>query len=247
MERVAVIFGLKKIGAVDWYQWGADRVIPMQNQDGSWRGSWQAVPDTCFVLLFLNRSNVAPDLTAIVGSGTSSLVSGHDVEAIKRRVRETTQQHNSGTLLEQLAAADDPTRQKAIIRQMRDADGAVYTQSLVAAIAQLPEDMKPEARKALAQRFLRMTPSMLRTKLKADDVETQVAAIQVVAYKKSTAFVPDLIELLMVRETRVRQLSQKALQAITGQDFGPEAGASAAEEYVARKRWKEWWAEQGDR
>lgn len=76
LERVAVIYDVKDIGGVDWYQWGSKRLVDGQSANGEWRGTsstkgWpftQAV-GTSFGILFLSRANVAADLTAAIGSG----------------------------------------------------------------------------------------------------------------------------------------------------------------------------------
>jgi len=62
MERVAVIYDLKKIGDTDWYRWGAEKLVDSQSPSGRWAGAYGAA-DTCFALLFLKRANVAKDLT----------------------------------------------------------------------------------------------------------------------------------------------------------------------------------------
>jgi len=67
LERMAVVYDLKKIGKTDWYLWGAQEVVNAQAEDGSWSAGyrqWNA--DTCFALLFLKRANVAQDLTDLV-------------------------------------------------------------------------------------------------------------------------------------------------------------------------------------
>ena len=66
LERVGVIFGLEKIGPVDWYQYGADLLIPAQNPNGSWGNR----VDTSFALLFLARSNVVRDLSRVIQGKT---------------------------------------------------------------------------------------------------------------------------------------------------------------------------------
>jgi hypothetical protein len=64
LERMAVLYDLQKIGDRDWYSWGAEILINNQKADGSWQGEFhQGGCDTCFALLFLRRSNAAPDLT----------------------------------------------------------------------------------------------------------------------------------------------------------------------------------------
>jgi hypothetical protein len=67
VERVAVLFRLETIKGKHWYQWGLDILTAHQNPDGHWHahegpGSGP-VADTCFALLFLQRVNLAADLT----------------------------------------------------------------------------------------------------------------------------------------------------------------------------------------
>jgi hypothetical protein len=64
LERVGMIFGLKTIGKKDWYAWGSQILLDHQNENGSWQGKYGAGIDTCFALLFLQRANVARDLTS---------------------------------------------------------------------------------------------------------------------------------------------------------------------------------------
>jgi hypothetical protein len=67
LERVAVLFKLDKIGGKDWYAWGRNILLPVQQQDGSWKdGAYYGnnpLLDTCFALLFLKQANLAKDLT----------------------------------------------------------------------------------------------------------------------------------------------------------------------------------------
>jgi hypothetical protein len=67
VERVAVLWRLKTIGLKDWYRWGLDMLFSHQRPDGSWHagkgvGTTSDI-DTCFALLFLQRVNLAEDLT----------------------------------------------------------------------------------------------------------------------------------------------------------------------------------------
>ncbi|MCI0642651.1 MAG: hypothetical protein L0Y72_16200 [Gemmataceae bacterium] len=67
LERMAVVYDLKKIGAHDWYVWGAHALVDNQNAEGAWSGEYAGYgSDTCFALLFLKRANVAEDLTNIL-------------------------------------------------------------------------------------------------------------------------------------------------------------------------------------
>jgi predicted Zn finger-like uncharacterized protein len=67
VERVAVLWRLKTIGDHHWYQWGLDMLAAQQQPDGHWKaptghGSCPVL-DTAFALLFLQRANLAEDLT----------------------------------------------------------------------------------------------------------------------------------------------------------------------------------------
>jgi hypothetical protein len=67
MERAAVVYNIEKIGAIDWYSWGAHKLVASQANDGSWSGGHPLDgTDTCFALLFLKRANVAHDLTDLL-------------------------------------------------------------------------------------------------------------------------------------------------------------------------------------
>jgi len=84
LERMAVIYNLKTIGGKDWYEWGKELLLANQQADGSWQGEFaEGGCDTCFALLFLQRVNVASDLTIIVGdkvkdpAGGSRMVNLH--------------------------------------------------------------------------------------------------------------------------------------------------------------------------
>jgi hypothetical protein len=63
LERMAVIYDLKKIGEREWYPWAAELLVESQWPDGSWPGN---PVGTCFALLVLKRSNFAKDLQLAV-------------------------------------------------------------------------------------------------------------------------------------------------------------------------------------
>jgi hypothetical protein len=67
LERVAVVFDLEKIGGKDWYAWGYKTLVSSQQEDGSWAGGlyydFNPICNTCFALLFLERANLAQDLS----------------------------------------------------------------------------------------------------------------------------------------------------------------------------------------
>ncbi len=64
IERVAVLYQLKEIEGKHWYQWGMDVLLSHQKADGHWgTGPGGKLVDTSFALLFLQRVNLAGDLT----------------------------------------------------------------------------------------------------------------------------------------------------------------------------------------
>jgi hypothetical protein len=63
VERVGVIYGVKKIAGKDWYDIASKILLNMQKPDGHWEDAFPGTVDTCFALLVLKRANVAQDLT----------------------------------------------------------------------------------------------------------------------------------------------------------------------------------------
>lgn len=68
VERVAALYGLRRLGKLDWYVTGVRLLLPLQLPDGSWspaamRAQNEPAVSTSFALLFLERSNLARDLT----------------------------------------------------------------------------------------------------------------------------------------------------------------------------------------
>lgn len=70
LERMAVIYDLKKIGTREWYPWEAGMLVETQRPDGHWAGMGGPV-GTCFALLVLKRSNFAKDLQLTVQEAPS--------------------------------------------------------------------------------------------------------------------------------------------------------------------------------
>lgn len=66
LERMAVIYKIKKIGERDWYLWGARKLVDGQSPHGHWALDYGGDAETCLALLFLKRANVAKDLAEIL-------------------------------------------------------------------------------------------------------------------------------------------------------------------------------------
>lgn len=67
VERVGVLYHKAQIEDKDWYRWGASSLLPNQRPEGFWHtnlghGS-SPLTDTCFAILFLQRANLATDLS----------------------------------------------------------------------------------------------------------------------------------------------------------------------------------------
>ena len=62
LERAAILFGTEKIGDHFWYAEGANALIAVQHEDGSWGKDtewFNTAWDTCFSVLFLRRATRA--------------------------------------------------------------------------------------------------------------------------------------------------------------------------------------------
>jgi hypothetical protein len=62
-----------------------------------------------------------------------------------------------------------------------------------------------------------------------------------IAMKEETELVGKLIDLLNDAEKTVERAAYAALKALTRQDFGPAANASANDKARAVRAWKAWW------
>lgn len=84
LERVGVLYGLRKIGQIDWHSQGAAALLAVQQADGSWRGSYGPDIDTSFAILFLTKANISPELSNALagrfgdGARMKSFVPGTD-------------------------------------------------------------------------------------------------------------------------------------------------------------------------
>jgi len=74
LERIAVIYDLKKIGEREWYPWAAQWLVDTQWGDGRFPGTGNLYESTCLALLVLKRSNFAKDLRLTVQEQPSPLM-----------------------------------------------------------------------------------------------------------------------------------------------------------------------------
>jgi len=135
-------------------------------------------------------------------------------------------------------------QQEHLLDQLKQGKGVAYTGALAAAIPQLSGAIKTKAREALTERLARMTAFTLHDKLQDDAAEIRRAAALALAMKEEKQAIPDLIALLEDREPTVVRASYAALKELTGQDFGPSAGALPEARAKAVAAWKAWWKKQ---
>ncbi len=262
MERVGVVFGLDKIGGVDWYAAGADSLVRAQAGDGSWPGGYPTEVNTAFAILFLTRSNVVKDLSQQVQRSTTDAelravtgpggeVNGDpstepgasinpSVPGEPKPVLPLPLESESGKLASELLGAAPGEWDKKLYK-VRDSKGSDFTVALLLAIPRLDAARKREAREALAERLVRMNPDTLRAMLKSKDPELRRGAVLAAAMKDDKAFIPDLIDRLMDEDDLVVRAAHAGLKSLSaGEDFGPKAGTTAAERKAAAAAWREW-------
>jgi hypothetical protein len=257
MERVGVVYGVQKIGGMDWFDLGSTLLVRSQLPDGTWAGGYNSEVSTAFAVLFLSRSNLARDLSSKVqkdptstemraGTGPSptDLLPNRPASAPAAPLPVLDLPNPTGdegiTLASRLlkSPAADWTK---LLAQARDGKGSTNTRALMLAAANATGDRKKQARGALAERLCRMTPATLRAMMRAEQPELRRAAALACGMKDDKGHVPDLIELITDPDDSVTRAAKAALKSLTGKDFGPAATASSGQKALAATAWKEWY------
>ena len=140
-----------------------------------------------------------------------------------------------------------PDAQEEILDGYRTGKGDIYDMALARAIPDLPRDLQRKGRDALFERLAGLPMKDLRSRLQDECRELRYAAILVCKEKRLRVLVPDLIERLADSDERVIWNTRRALKAITGQDCGPQPGASAAERAQIVAFWHRWWKRYGQK
>lgn len=257
IERVGVIYGVDKVGGIDWYEYLAELLVKSQGGNGAWSGA----VDTSFAILILCRANLTRDLSN-KSRGSSELRAGNsgaapaaggtsNIPMVKNNgptvpgtvSLPSPKEDESTKMANQLVLAPAADWTKAL-EKLRDAKGAEFTRSLVIAIGRLDGERKKEAREALADRLTRMTAETLRGMMTAEQAELRRGAALAAAKKDDKAHIPDLIERLLDEDDVVVRAAYAGLKSLTPQDFGPAKGATLEERKAAVAKWKSWWATQ---
>jgi hypothetical protein len=233
LERVGVVYGVDRIGGVDWYDAGVSGILRIQDKDGSFtEGGYDKEVNTALALLFLCKSNIVRDLT-------SSLKKDKDREApAAEPAPDPSELQGKATALAR-GLLDAPAGGFAkALAAVRDGVGAEHTRALLLAIGRLDGEWRKQAREALAERLARMTADTLRGMLRSDDPELRRAAVLACAMKADRAHVPDLIDQLTDEEEFVVRAARAGLKSLTGQDHGPENGATKEQKKAAADKWR---------
>lgn len=262
LERVGVLYGVDKIGGVDWYAHGSDYVVGVQQADGTWAGQYGAEVETSFAVLFLCKANLARDLSRRVRGDPA----GSELRAGAASAAETTAPVPKGTVApanplpvpvaaplpagaagkvatDLLAASTGSGFAKAL-EGVRDAKGGDHTTGLAAAVHRLDGDAKKAAREALAERLARMSAATLKGLMTNSDPEVRRGAVLAAAMRDDKGHVPDLIERVNDEDDRVVRAARAGLRSLTGVDHGPPADAGPGARSQAQAAWRAWWASQ---
>lgn len=267
LERVGMVYGLTTIGRVDWYEWGSKILLRSQNRDGSWteRGGHGVLPEhaTAFALLFLCRANLAEDFRnsmrgTVKDPGTSKLRSPGDLNDVTGKTpkagggapqlkTDPVAAGGTGNKMADALVAATGAERDALLTKYRDSKGSEFTDGLARAIPKLPPEVRTQARDALAQRATRFTATTLNSMMADPDPEIRRAAALAAGSKgreRAREFADSLVKLMADDQPIVVQAARAALKALSGEDHGPEPGASAADRTAAIAAWRSWLAKQ---
>ncbi len=271
LERVGVGYGLDTLGGVDWYDWGANIILAMQQADGSFTDStYQPDVNTSFAILFLAKSNFTRELGhkkaqdpgkgELRGGGAAPLHAPPPKEPRKPggpppgadpdltpggfslpKVVEPTEAGEAEKVANALLAATDAEWPTKLI-EARDTKGAKWTRALVLCISKLDGDKRHQAREALAERLVRMTPRSLREMMKDTEIELRRAACLACGMRDEVALAPALVERLTDPSEYVVRAARAALKSLSNNtvDFGPVNAADEEARGRAATQWAAW-------
>jgi HEAT repeat protein len=249
LERVCVAYKFKTIGKVDWYDWGARKLLKEQDGDGSWTSKYGAAVDTSWAILFLRKADLVGNIrTAEIraGKGDEGVIQEPPAATKKREPTKTadakppaappandTTEVDASKLASALVYARGD-KQDELIAEYQKKPGVTHTLALAAAVKDLPEEAQVKARLALATRLQRFTLSTLTRYLADEDRELRLAAATAMGQKRNKDAVPLLIQALKDRDSAVVTVAHLSLKSLTGQKFDKHP-----------EPWEAWWKANG--
>jgi len=212
--------------APTWYQQGAKFLIKTQNADGSWLSQSQAVPDTCFAILFLARSTKKGlERTGISKYRGGVMAGGRglpQVGDVRVRGGEVVVQPLNAPLDQVLTIVKDPRHPQYVAARE--------------ALADLAEEGTRDT-------ILKQAANLNRL-ARAAPQEIRVLAVRTLQRSRDLDQVPLLIELLNDPDVPVALAAQEALRTISRRFSGTGLGTrpTPAERTVIVREWTDWYA-----
>jgi HEAT repeat protein len=136
-----------------------------------------------------------------------------------------------------------PDQREQLLARYRDSKEDHFTEGLAHAVPHVTAKLQEKVRAALVERLARLPADELRAHLD-DDGELRLAAARALARTADAAMIPDLIGLLTDADAKVGEAAHQALRRLTGEDFGPPAGASDQQRDAAAAKWDAWHRQQ---
>jgi hypothetical protein len=134
-----------------------------------------------------------------------------------------------------------PKYQDLYLAVLREDKTDVIPQALSVAIPEMDAALQDKARLTLAHQLTVARGDKLPEALKDKNPEFRAAAATALGQSKKKAHAPALVGVLEDEEhPRVVEAARRALQALTGQDFGPPPRAPLAQRTAAVRAWRNW-------
>jgi len=273
IERCAVAYGLDTFADVDWYAWGCSFLFITQEKEGFWTSPmFSDAVNTSFALLFLHKANSFRDLSGRIAGrvkdpGTQELRATpgtkplFDPKAKPASPVEPVKQPGAGPgafspMPTTVEAGDVEATVRAIVGSkdsewpaklavIRDGKGATNTQILVKLASTTEGERRKLVREHLAERLTRITPKTLQSMLENVEPELRRAVALACGMKELEESIPWLIARLSDPSEAVLQAALASLKSLSGNDFGPAAGANEDERLKAAAGWRQWYDARG--
>jgi hypothetical protein len=149
------------------------------------------------------------------------------------------------TLVRQVLERLPPEYQDLYLAVLREDKTDALPLALAVAIPEMDAALQDKTRLTLAQQLTAARGDKLPEALKDRNPEFRAAAATALGQSKKKMHAPALVGVLEDEEhPRVVEAARRALQALTGQDFGPQPRATLAQRTAAVKAWRGWLAQQ---
>jgi hypothetical protein len=146
----------------------------------------------------------------------------------------------STTELARAVAGERGPRLKSMLIELEQRKGKEVLTGLGVVAGRSERDMQKLARELLDQHLIRQGADFVKEQITSDNPEVRQAAARTIA-DKFPALASYLIELLGDNKAEVRAEARQALTRLArGEDFGPEADATAEQRKQAQAKWKAW-------